>query len=309
MLVFKISNHLKNLAEESIAIRKQFIPSSKEDYGCEYTVDDPLLEEAYSPTRGLVHKYANRVLILLTFQCESYCRFCTRRRTVSDIKRGQLTDSDIGNMRSYIKAHPEIKEVIFSGGDPLTVPPLLDKAMKQITSLPQIKIVRIGTRLPVSNPQKINQKILNILKQVKQPLYILIHFEHPDEITQETIGACADLRKIGSMLFSQSVFLKGVNDNYKTLYDLFTRLVEIGVKPYYVYHCDPTIGVGHFIVDFAREVEIMTKLRKNLSGLAFPVHVVDVPGGSGKVPAPLNFWQHGDINKCSDFLDNKKKII
>ncbi len=309
MLVFKISDHLKKLAQKSEAIRIQFIPSPEEEDIYEHTADDPLLEEKYSPTRGLVHKYANRVLILLTSQCESYCRFCTRRRTVSDIKRGQVTEADIIKMRSYLKAHPEVEEVIFSGGDPLTVLPLLDKAIKQIASLPQVKIVRVGTRLPVSNPKKINQRMLNILKQVKQPLYVLIHFEHPDEITEETIKACTALRKIGAMLFSQSVFLKRVNDNYETLFELFTRLVEIGVKPYYIYHCDPTKGVGHFIVDFEKEMAIMTKLRRNLSGLAFPLHIVDVPGGVGKIPAPLNFWQQGGIRECSDFLDDKKKIV
>ena len=285
------------------------MPSPKESDNYEHTVADPLLEEDFSPTRGLVHKYANRVLILLTFNCASYCRFCTRRRSVSDIKKGQLTEADIAKIRLYIKAHPEIREIIFSGGDPLTIPSLLDKAIKRIASLSQIKIVRVGTRLPVSDPKKIDERTLDILKQVRQPLYVMIHFEHPDELTEETVFACINLRKTGAMLYSQSVFLKGVNDNYNTLAELFSRLVEIGVKPYYIYRCDPTVGVGHFMVDFQKEIEIMTKLRKNLSGLAFPVHVVDVSGGSGKVPAPLNFWHYDGIDELHDFLGNKRKIV
>lgn len=303
-MLFKITDHLEKLAKKSQAVRRQFYPSSLEEEDAVNSLD-PLLEEEHTKVRGLVHKYKNRVLLLLTLNCEAYCRFCTRRRSVSDVKGGVISPNDLENIIDYLKAHKEIKEVIISGGDPLTVPEILEKTLKEITKLPQIKIIRIGTRLPVSNPPKIDAKLLKILSIVKkQPLYILIHFEHPDEITKETKEAVYKLRKAGAILFSQSVFLKGVNDSFETLYKLFSGLVEIGVKPYYLYRCDLVKGTYHFIVPFEKEVEIATKLRKNLSGLACPIYVIDTPNGSGKIPPPLLFWKT-ETSSFTDFEGNK----
>ena len=305
-MLFKVSSHLEKLAKNSEAVRRQFYVSPQEEKDKENSLD-PLLEEEYTKTRGLVHKYENRVLILLTLNCAAYCRFCTRRRSVSEVIKGQIDNKDLDNMVLYIKKHPEIKEVIFSGGDPLTVPSLLKQALIKIATLPQIKIIRIGSRLPVSDPEKIDKTLLQILQLVKkQPLYLMLHFEHPDEITKETVKVVEKLRKLGILLFSQTVFLKGVNDSYDILYQLFSRLIEIGVKPYYLYRCDPVKGAEHFIVPFEKEVKIATRLRKNLSGLANPLYVIDTPNGTGKVPGQLHFWKNG--NSYTDFEDKEITI-
>jgi lysine 2,3-aminomutase len=261
---------------------------------------DPLLEEQFTVCRGLVHKYPNRILVLLTLQCAAYCRFCTRQRKVGDPRQASVTRADVDRMVTYVEAHPEIREVIFSGGDPLTRPRLLEYAVDAFAALGQIRILRVGTRLPVVDPRRVTEQQLSFLRSPTQPVYVGIHFEHPDELTPPTVGACATLRRLGCVLYSQSVFLKGVNDDFDTLYRLFSRLIEIGVKPYYIYRCDPVRGAERFIVDFEREIEIMTRLRTALSGLAFPTYVIDAPNGSGKIPVPLGFWRF-DRDSCRDF--------
>lgn len=304
-LVFKITPHLKKLAEHSPAVKKQFYPSPQEDKKSPIASIDPLQEDHFIKTKGLVHKYPHRVLIELTLNCAAYCRFCTRRRKVSDIKRGQLTKKDIGKMTNYLRAHRDINEVIFSGGDPLTAPALLKEALQQFNKIATIKIIRLHTRVPVSAPHLITPTLLKILSAVKkQPFYLSIHFEHPDELTPATIRAIKKLRSVGAILTSQSVFLKGINDSYTTLYKLFTHLTELGVRPYYLYHADPVQGAAHFIVSIKKEIEIVTKLRKNLSGIAFPTYAIDAPQGSGKIPVPLNFW-HFDPAHFTDFRDKK----
>lgn len=309
MLAAKTTNYLKNLIKSCPEIRRQFISSDSEsDRGCGDSLEDPLLEENFTVSRGLVHKYSNRALVLLTLNCAAYCRFCTRRRKVSDIEKGVISKKDISAMVQYLKNHPEIKELVISGGDPLTVPDLLKEALLKFSKLPQIKIIRVGTRLPAADPEKISQKVLNALKVVKkQPLYLMVHFEHPKEITPAAEKAIKKLRPFAAAIFSQSVFLKGVNDNADVLYNLFSRLVEIGVKPYYIFRCDPVKGAEHFIVDFEKEIAIMTELRRRLSGLAFPAYVIDAPNGSGKIPVPLDFWQF-DKSGYKDFEGQKQGI-
>jgi lysine 2,3-aminomutase len=308
MLTNKLTPYLTKLTKNCPEIKRQFVYSKQENVERKLTFNDPLMEEKNTVVRGLIHKYSNRALLLLTLNCAAYCRFCTRRRKVSDIKRGVLSDQDLNNIITYIKNHPEIKEIIVSGGDPLTVPVLLQKILFKLSKLPQIKIIRIGTRLPVSDPQKINQKLIGILKTVKnKTVYILIHFEHPKEITQQTIVATKKLKSVSAMLLSQSVFLKNVNDSFNTLHELFSKLIEVGIKPYYLYHCDPVKGAEHFLVDIKKEIKIVTELRKNLSGLAFPTYIIDAPNGAGKIPIPLEFWKF-DPNKYKDFKGKNLKI-
>ena len=311
MLATRLSPHLEKLTKICPAIHREFVPSKKEEQDEARTFEDPLIEEHYTATRGLVHKYGNRALVLLTMNCAAYCRFCTRRRKVSDIEKGVLTEKDLNNMEKYLKKHSEIKELIFSGGDPTTVPALLKKALQKFTKLPQIKIIRVASRLPTSDPRLVNKKLIAALSVVKkQPLYLMVHFEHPAEITQESIAAIKKLQKVSTMCLNQSVSLQGVNDSVKTLYELYSRLVEIGVKPYYHFRCDPVKGAEHFIVPFKKEVKIMTELRKKLSGLASPMYVVDAPNGSGKVPVALEFWSVNYKKGYSDFLNKKiTKII
>lgn len=306
-LTFHISPHLQKLARKSEGIRKQFYPSDLENEVTDRSYLDPLLEDQYVKTKGLVHKYPNRVLITLTMTCAAYCRFCTRRRIVSEIEKGRISFEDVDNMVKYLQANPDISEVIFSGGDPLTVPKTLIYAIDKMKRLSQIKVIRIHTRVPVSQPSLVTPELLATLKKIKQPLYISVHFEHPDEITSPTIKVIEKFRKAGAMMLSQSVFLKGINDNFPTLKALFSRLPEIGVKPYYIFRCDPTQGVEHFIVPIEKEVEIMTRLKKELSGLACPTYVIDTPNGSGKIPVPLDFWQF-DYHHFTDYLDDKHTV-
>jgi len=304
MLAFKISSHLRKLAKKYPEVKRQFYPLEEESKIKKKGFIDPLLEEDFTPVKGLIHKYQNRVVILLTMACAAYCRFCTRQRTVSEIEKGMISPKDLENMVGYLRKHPEIKEVILSGGDPFVVPKTLKLALRKFSSLPQIKIIRIGTRVPVSNPSLIKEDLLETLKKVSQPLYILIHFEHPAEITPQTIQVIKKMRKTGAILLSQSVFLRGVNDKVEVLEELFSKLVEIGVKPYYIFHCDPVAGSEPFWVELEKEIAIMTELRRRLSGLAYPLHAIDAPSGFGKVPVPLNFWKF-EIGEYKDFKGRK----
>ncbi|MBI4427006.1 MAG: KamA family radical SAM protein [Candidatus Magasanikbacteria bacterium] len=309
MLATRLSPYLEKLTRKCPAIQREFVPTKNEGQDETGTFDDPLVEERHTVTRGLVHKYGNRALVLLTMNCAAYCRFCTRRRKVSDIERGIIRERDLNNMVKYIKRHPEIKELLFSGGDPTTVPAILKRALQKFTKLPQIKIIRVASRLPASNPKMVNKQLIDALKVVKkQPLYLMIHFEHPEEITSDSIIAVKKLQKVATMCLNQSISLKGVNDSVEILQALFSKLIEIGVKPYYHYRCDPVKGAEHFIVDFKREVEIFTKLRTRLSGLATPMYVIDAPGGAGKVPVPLNFWNF-DHKGYRDFKGKKLTVV
>jgi lysine 2,3-aminomutase len=226
---------------------------------------------------------------------------------VSDSAGGYLSVEDSDRIVAYIREHLEVSEVIFSGGDPFMAPRELEHLLSQIGSLTHIKVVRIHTRVPISNPKLFTASLENCLKRVNQPLYVSLHFEHPDEITHKTEEVILRLRKIGAILLSQTVFLKGVNDDYLTLFTLFNRLVEMGIKPYYIHRCDPVMGAEQFQVPFERELEIMTQLRKSLSGIACPTYVIDAPKGVGKVPPPLLFWE---FNKgyFYDFEDRKIAI-
>lgn len=311
MLATRLSPHLKKLTEICPAIYREFVPSEKEGIEEESTFEDPLIEEHFTVTRGLVYKYGNRALVLLTMNCAAYCRFCTRRRKVSDIAKGVMTEKDLNNIVKYLKQHPEIKELIFSGGDPTTVPDLLKRALQKFTKLPQIKVIRVASRLPISDPKKVGKKLISALSVVKkQPLYLMVHFEHPAEITKESVVAIKKLQKVVTMCLNQSVSLRGVNDSVKTLYELYSRLIEIGVKPYYHYRCDPVKGAEHFIVPFKQEVKIMTELRKKISGIACPMYVIDAPNGVGKIPVALEFWEVNYSRGYSDFKGKKfKKII
>ena len=305
---FQVTRHIEELAKKTPEIYKQFYPSEAEGFNPPCMYEDPLIEEKYTVTKGLVHKYTNRVLCLLTLVCGAYCRFCTRKRKVSDAAGGLLSDEDLQKIENYIVAHPNINEIIFSGGDPFTNPFVLKKALRKFGALKQIKVMRIGTRIPIVAPQTVDLSVCDVVRELKQPIYIGLNFEHPDEITEETERVCEAFRKSGAILFSQSIFLKGVNDDYDILFKLFTRLIEIGVKPYYIFRCDPVKGAFHFMADFEKEIEIMTKLRSNLSGMACPMYVIDVPQGAGKIPVPLNYWDF-DKTHYKDFHGVDQKIV
>jgi lysine 2,3-aminomutase len=307
-MIEQASPHIASLARRSEAIKKQFYsdgseesdPGGTNDPGGQCLLSDPLLEEEHTVVRGLVHKYPNRALVLLTLRCAAYCRFCTRQRKVGDLSQFDTTPQEIDAIAEYLSHHPKVRELILSGGDPLIVPDTLEYAVRKLTRIPSVKLLRIGTRLPVTDPRRVTEKKLEYLREVMQPVYVGIHFEHPDEITGETVRACKILRSLGCILFSQSVFLRGINDDYKTLYTLFSRLIEIGVKPYYIFRCDMVKGAERFISDFQKEIEIMTQLKISLSGMACPTYVVDTPNGSGKIPVPLKFWD-ASVESFRDF--------
>lgn len=290
-----------------MAIRRQFEVSALELDDELVGNSDPLREKEHEVAPGLINKYGNRALCLLTAECAAYCRFCTRRRLVSDIERGRIDRSHVDAWVRYLGDNPQVREVILSGGDPFIVDDsLFEYALREISAVDSIKVIRIGTRAPVSEPSLVNCRKLDAIQRVDQPVYVGIHFEHPAEITRPTLRCVKDLIGAGAILYSQSVFLCGVNDDYETLYDLFTGLFEIGVRPYYIYRCDPIPGAGHFQADFDKERQIMTELRRSLSGLAFPTYVIDAPDGSGKIPVPLDFWT-ADITSYRDFEGKKHR--
>lgn len=285
------SKYIENLVSQDPAIARQFVWDDAELISDVSEAADPLMEDEYMAVRGLVHKYPNRALLLLTAQCATYCRFCTRKRMVSHVERGRIRKADVDEWKRYFKEHPEIRDAVMSGGDPLFVSTeLFSYVIETLASVESLKVIRVGTRVPVTDPMLVTDQKIDILKRIPQTLYIGLNFEHPKEITPEVREAVKKLQSTGGQLYSQSVFLKGVNDDYDVLYELFTELFEMGVRPYYIYRCDPVEGVSHFRVDFEKEREIMTRLRSTLSGLACPTYVIDTPYGHGKVPVPLAYW-------------------
>ena len=288
-----------------VAIRRQFEMSELELVQDGLADADPLREKEHEVVPAMINKYGNRVLCLLTAECAAYCRFCTRRRLVSNIEQGRITRDHVDAWVRYLRDRSEIREVILSGGDPFTADDeLFEYALSELSGLDSVKVVRIGTRAPVSDPALVSRRKLEAISRVMQPVYVGIHFEHPLEITRATTACARDLISASAILYSQTVFLKGVNDDYETLRELFTRLLEIWVMPYYIYRCDRVAGAAHFRVDFARERRIMTRLRRSLSGLACPTYVIDAPDGSGKIPVPLEFWD-ADVTHYTDFEDRR----
>lgn len=265
-------------------------------------IKDPLKEIASTKIRGLVYKYSGRVMVLLTLKCVSKCSFCTRKWFINR-KENELSKIDIKNIVDFIMRHKEVNEVIISGGDPLLEPKKLDFLLNLLNKLEQIKILRIHTKLPISNPELIDNIILKIFKKQKKILYVSLHINDISELTDDTIEVVGKIRKTGVILYSQSVFIKGLNDSVDILKKLFTKLIELGVRPYYIYHCDKVRGLKDFIVPIEKEIKIMTDLRKSISGLAYPIHVID--SVNGKIPIPSNFW---DFNKKS-FIDFKGERV
>jgi lysine 2,3-aminomutase len=261
-------------------IAQQVIPHIDEllDTGPE----DPLDEEAQSPVPGLTHRYPDRVLFYVAFQCPIYCRYCTRKRKVGDPR--SVSRDQIHAGLEYIRQHPEVRDVILSGGDPLVLKDeQLDYILTELRKIPHVEIIRIGTRVPTALPQRITENLCAILKK-HQPVYIMAHFDHPKEITDEVVAGCGRLAESGSPIMNQTVLLRGVNDDPETMKRLMQRLLYARVRPYYIYQADLTRGTEHFRTNVARGMEIMKALRGHTSGLAVPYYIIDAPGGGGKVP-------------------------
>ncbi|MCS7220583.1 MAG: lysine 2,3-aminomutase [Anaerolineae bacterium] len=264
-------------------IRRQVIPTIHELEGFSAAMEDSLNEEGHSPVPGLVHRYPDRVLMLVTTQCASYCRYCTRSRIVGD-PAAQFSRSDYEAQLAYIARTPQIRDVLLSGGDPLILPQrLLEMLLQRLRAIPHVEIIRIGTRVPVFLPQRITQDLVDMLRRF-HPLWMNIHFNHPKEITPEVREAVNRLADAGIPLGSQSVLLAGINDCPNIIKRLLHELVKIRVRPYYLYQCDLVEGAGHFRTPVSKGIEIMEALRGHTSGYAIPMYVIDAPGGGGKVP-------------------------
>lgn len=249
---------------------------------------DSLGEDAHSPVPGLVHRYPDRVLMLVTTQCASYCRFCTRGRIVGD-SHAQFGPAAYERQLAYIAATPQIRDVLISGGDPLMLAQKsLEGLLKRLRAIPHVEVIRIGSRVPVFLPQRITDDLTTMLRRY-HPLWMNIHFNHPSEITPEVSTALTQLADAGIPLGSQTVLLAGVNDCPNVIKSLVQKLVRNRVRPYYIYQCDLVHGASHFRTPVSKGVEIMESLRGHTSGFAVPTYVIDAPEGGGKVPILPNY--------------------
>jgi lysine 2,3-aminomutase len=267
-------------------------------------LNDPLMEEQFTKIKGLIYKYSKRVLIELNNICPIYCQFCTRKRKTFLEKKWQLNKKELKDILIFLGENKEIREVVISGGDPLMSPKELIFLLKKMEKLENIKVIRIHTRMPITAPGKISNDIFGFLNNFEKNIYLSIHCNLAQEISDENIEVLKRFRRAGVILYSQSVFLRGINDSVEKLEELFEKLLELGVRPYYIYRCDPVVGLEKFIVPFEKEKKIMTELRKRISGLAYPTYVIDAPMGCGKIPVPLNFWKND-----KSFFDFNNKLI
>ena len=269
-------------------IRKQVIPTANEILPFTGMMEDSLAEDRHSPVPGLVHRYPDRVLMLVTTQCASYCRYCTRSRIVGD-PTANFSRTDFDAQIDYLKHTPQVRDVLLSGGDPLTIAPrILEELLMRLREIPHIEIIRIGTRVPVFMPMRVTADLCDMLQKF-HPLWMNIHVNHPNEISAELAAATDKLSRAGIPLGNQSVLLAGVNDCMHIQRKLVQDLVRIRVRPYYLYQCDLVEGVGHFRTPVAKGVEIIEGLRGHTSGYAVPTFVVDAPGGGGKIPLMPNY--------------------
>jgi lysine 2,3-aminomutase len=299
----KTTAHIRRLAETSPALRKAyFFDPEHEDIPANLDAD-LFLEKHLTRTKGVVQKYPGRALMLLSYTCAAHCRFCERqdRVGVGLDAEGRLTEDAIRDAVGHLSQRPDVKEIIFSGGDPLTNPQGLLFAAKLLAGLPHVEILRIHTRFPLQLPSKVNFKLMEELSRLRPVFYFSLHIDHPDELTPETEAVIQRLRGLGFILISQSVFLKGINDDVEILDAMFSRLAALGVRPYYIYHCQSIPTTMHFVMRLEDEVAIMTKLRERVSGLAFPQHVLELQNTTGKLLVPTSHW-NVDLSTVRDFV-------
>ncbi|MGB4520970.1 MAG: KamA family radical SAM protein [Candidatus Omnitrophota bacterium] len=271
-------------------IRRQAVPVSSESIISPHEMVDPCAEDRDSPAPHLVHRYPDRVLLLATDHCAMYCRHCKRRRLVGEHGQEETNpQAKFDAAVEYIKENRKIRDVLISGGDPLILEDEeIEDLIKKIRSISHVEFLRIGTRIPVTLPQRVTEKLVNMLKKYS-PIWMSIHFNHPKEITKRSKIACDMLSDAGIPLGSQSVLLKGINDRPYIIKKLVHELLQVRVRPYYIYQCDPVRGTQHFRTPVAVGINIMEKLRGHTSGYAVPTYVIDGPGGGGKIPVGPNY--------------------
>ena len=280
---------LINIDDPNDPIRLQSVTSPLEMQSS-YELEDPLEEDQDSPVPGLTHRYPDRVLLVTTHVCTMYCRFCTRKRATMARGGWDAVSHNDERMIQYVRDHHEIRDVIVSGGDPLTLPtPKLRFFLKNLAAIEHVDVIRIGTRVPVTMPQRLYDRRLITLLGSAGKVWIQTHFNHPREITPEAARVCQALLRAGMPLNNHTVLLKGVNDSLSTMRRLMRGLLRIKVRPYYLFHCDPVTGAGHFRTSVWKGLEIMEGLRGHMSGLGVPTYVVDSPHGGGKIPLMPNY--------------------
>ncbi len=288
------------------SIRKQAVPSAHELHVGEFDLRDPLHEDTDSPVAGLTHRYPDRVLLLVTDQCSTYCRHCTRRRLAGQTDQA-LPLEQFKKALEYIRSTPQIRDVLISGGDPLTLSDdRLEFILSNLRAIPHVEIIRIGTRVPVVLPMRITENLVNVLSKY-HPLWLNTHFNHPKELTPEATQALTKLANAGIPLGNQSVLLRGVNDCPNIMKNLVQKLVKNRVRPYYLYQCDLSIGIEHFRTSIAKGIEIIESLRGHTSGYAVPTYVIDAPGGGGKIPVSPQYLISMGANKV--VLRNYEGVI
>lgn len=280
---------LINVDDPNDPIRLQSVTSPLEA-NSSFELDDPLEEDKDSPVPGLTHRYRDRALLVTTHVCTMYCRFCTRKRATMVRGGWDAISRDDERMIEYVRAHPEIRDVIVSGGDPLTLPyPKLKFFLDNLRDIPHVDVIRIGTRVPTTLPQKLYDKELVKILAGAEKVWIQTHFNHPREITPEIAKVAQTLLKAGLPLNNHTVLMRGVNDDLDTIRRLMRALLRVKIRPYYLFHCDPVTGAGHFRTSVWKGLEIMEGLRGHMSGLGIPTYVVDSPHGGGKIPLMPNY--------------------
>ena len=274
---------LADREDPNCPIRRQIVPTYSEiDPRVQVSCDpNALNEEERIP--HLTHRYPDRVLITLTTMCPVYCRHCMRKRKVGKPERA-ITEEEFKPIWDYVKRNTQIREILISGGDPLVLSnEKLFHYIRKLREIDHIEVIRIGTRTPVILPQRFyDDELLRFLEEIS-PVWVVTHFNHPKEVTEEVKTAVRNIRKTGNPVLNQTVLLKGINDNPRTMEELFRKLISIGVKPYYLFHCDPIYGVVHFRTPIEVGLKIMSHLRGRVSGLAQPIYALDLPNGKGKV--------------------------
>jgi lysine 2,3-aminomutase len=277
-------------------VRKQVLPSVFESNTSSDELNDPVGEEKFMPVPGVVHRYPDRVLFLVTDRCASYCRYCTRSRLVSNAQDYSF-HPELESSLSYIEKNSSVRDVLLSGGDPFILSDdKLEYILNRLNNIDHVEFIRIGSRIPVFMPQRITDRLLDIFKSVKN-LWVSIHVNHPSECTRELSNACFKLSSCGIPLGNQSVLLKEINDNTETMKSLVHRLLMMKVKPYYLYQCDLIKGSSHLRTDPSVGLKIIQELRGHTSGYAIPQFVIDAPGGGGKIPLNPDY--------LVEFSDNK----
>ncbi len=291
-------------------IARQFVPTALELVSAPGESADPIGDDAHSPVPGIVHRYPDRVLFKLVHVCAVYCRFCFRREMVGPGKATALSDTAYRDALDYIRSHREIWEVILTGGDPLMLSPRrLAEIMADLADIDHVKIIRIHTRVPVAAPARIDHDMVAALRVTGAATWVAVHANHPREFSTEARAACARLVDAGIPLVSQSVLLRGVNDDAATLEALMRTFVECRIKPYYLHHGDLAPGTAHLRTTIAQGQELMRSLRGRVSGLCQPEYVLDIPGGHGKAPIGPNYLSHANSTKGELSSETRYRVV